>query len=171
MWRVDSLEKTLMLGGIGGKRRRGRQRMRWLDGITDSMDVSLSELQVGGLECCNSWGRKELGRTERLIWSDILFSPMLFHWGGHINPLQYSYLENPMDRGAWWATVHRVAKSWTWLNDLACVHAISLSIPSGEAERCPTTHFSQFWYLVWNYMLVWSLRLLFDYSCYSWPNY
>ena len=46
MRRVDSLEKTLMLGGIGGRRRRGRQRMRWLDGITDLMDVSLSELRV-----------------------------------------------------------------------------------------------------------------------------
>ena len=71
MQRVDSLEKTLMLGGIGGRRRRGRQRMRWLDGITDSMDVSLSELWElvmgqGGLVCCDSWGCKESDMTEGL---------------------------------------------------------------------------------------------------------
>ena len=68
MQRTDSLEKTLMLGKIEGGRRRRRQRIRWLDGITDSMDMGLGELRElvmdGGLACCGSWGRKELDTTE-----------------------------------------------------------------------------------------------------------
>ena len=67
MRRVDSLEKTLMLGGIGDRRRRGRQRMRWLNGITDSMGMGLGRLGVGdgqgGLVCCDSWGYKESDTT------------------------------------------------------------------------------------------------------------
>ena len=67
MRRADSLEKTLMLGLIGGRRRRGRQRMRWLDGITDSMDMSLSKLgeseRQESLACCSPWGCKESDMT------------------------------------------------------------------------------------------------------------
>ena len=71
MQRIDSLEKTLMLGKIEGRRRRGQQRMRWLDGIIDSIDMSLSKLPGdseghGSLACCSPWGCKELDTTERL---------------------------------------------------------------------------------------------------------
>ena len=70
MRRADSLEKTLMLGKIEGGRRRGRQRMRWLDGVTDSVDTNLGKLQElvmdGGLACCSPWGCKELNMTYRL---------------------------------------------------------------------------------------------------------
>ena len=68
--RVDSSEKTLMLGGIGGRRRRGRQKMRRLDGITDSMEMSLGKLREfdgqGGLACCDTQGCKESDMTEQL---------------------------------------------------------------------------------------------------------
>jgi len=76
MRRADSFEKTLMLGKFEGGSRMGRQRMRCLDGITDSMDMSLSKLQPrvvdekGGLACGSTWGHKELDMTEQLNWSE-----------------------------------------------------------------------------------------------------
>ena len=66
MRRADSFEKTLLLGKIEGRRRRGRQRMRWLHSITDSMNMGLGGLQELVMACCSSWGHKELDMTKQL---------------------------------------------------------------------------------------------------------
>ena len=83
MGRANSLEKILMLGKIEGRRRRGRQRMRWLDGITDSMDMNLSKLGVsqgqGSLVCCSPWSCKELNTTEQLYQDIFFFIPLFRH--------------------------------------------------------------------------------------------
>ena len=78
MWRTDLFEKTLMLGKTEGGRREGWQRMRWLDRITDSMDMSLSKLLgvgdgQGHLACCGPWGRKESDTPEHLNWTELKF--------------------------------------------------------------------------------------------------
>ena len=92
MQRADSLEKTLMLGKIEGWGRRGWQRMRWLDGITDSMDMSLSKLRgfddgQGGLACCSPWSCKELDRTDRLNWTEL----SSYGWSRADSPLAASF--------------------------------------------------------------------------------
>ena len=88
MQKADSLEKTLMVGKIEGRRRRGRQRMRWLDGMTDSMDMSLSKFwemvkDRGSLVCCSPWGHKESDMTEQLNQTEnILRVIEMLTWSG-----------------------------------------------------------------------------------------
>ena len=156
MQRADSLKKTLMLGKTEGKRRRGQQRMRWLDSIRDSMNMNLSKLwemvedrgawhaTVHGVAELDMLSDRTTRTAKKLHPSAVLTSPYsppdslglggqasAYNAGdpglipgsgrspgeGNGTPLQHSCLENPMDRGAWWATVHGVAKSRTRLSD------------------------------------------------------
>ena len=137
MWRTDSLEKTLMLGKIEGRRKRGWQRMRWLNGITDSMDINLSITNLGigdgqgSLAFCNPWDCKESDTTERLNWIELrttilLWATTCWDWKNLDIPGSFADWRNV---GTWTNTLINEMQVegagwsfWKWLTWPACTH-------------------------------------------------
>ena len=192
MRRADSFEKTLMLGKIEGRRRRGWQRMRWLDGITDLMDwvwasfwswwwtgkpgmlqsvhgVTKSQTRLSDwtyfvfhMGFLGDTSGKELTYQCRR-WKRCGFDPGLGRspGRGHGNPLQYSCLGNPRDRGTWWAPVHEAAKNQKRRKWLSTAEAQRTEV--FLAFSCNLLHFSVICYNLSLPALFWKKSLLQEY--------
>ena len=143
MWRVDSLGKTLMLGEIGGRRRRGQQRMRWLDGISDSMDMILSKLRELVMDR-EAWhaaihGVQRVGHAEWLNWTELIyFFPLVM----------YSYVLSA-------GVLHLMMYSW-YVHGERCAPCLPTPPPSFIYNSYCHTYFSELWFLIIYCSYVWA---------------